>query len=338
MRSNNASRPGGPPAKREPRPEGLGYGWKMMSAVGAALHRAISGRSTTLRTFSAIFLLLTLNGVAGGQRLPTGVVPSHYKLFLDPSIESQRFSGEETIDVRLTHATKEIVLNSLDLEISAAEVDAGGNSQPAQISYEPANEMIRLAVGADLPSGPAVLHLKFSGPLTSGLRGLYLSKTARRSYLVTQFEGTYARMMFPGFDEPGFKATFDLTVVADKQDTAISNGRIIRDAPTADPNRHALTFSTSPRMSTYLVAVAIGDWQCLGSTVDGVPSAFVQSRRTKIRDNLLSKWLAAPFSSTTSGTESNIPLASWIWWPFPIMSGAEWRTPRPSFIVTLLCC
>ena len=116
-----------------------------------------------------------------------------------------------------------------------------------------------------------MLHLKFSGKLTSGLRGLYLSKTARRSYAVTQFEGTYARMMFPGFDEPGFKATFDLTVVADKDDTAISNGRIIHDAPTADPTRHVLTFSTSPRMSTYLVAVAIGDWQCLERTVDGVP-------------------------------------------------------------------
>ena len=99
-----------------------------MSAVGAALHRtlpqpdfAVPGRSTTLRIVPAIFLLLTLNGVAGGQRLPTSVVPSHYRLFLDPSIESQRFSGEETIDVRLTQATKEIVLNSLDLEISAAE-------------------------------------------------------------------------------------------------------------------------------------------------------------------------------------------------------------------------
>ena len=103
-----------------------------------------------LENFFCHFLLLTLNGVAGGQRLPTSVVPSHYKLFLDPSIESQRLSGDETIDVRLTQGTKEIVLNSLGLEISAAEVDAGGNSQPAQISYEPANEMIRLAVADDL--------------------------------------------------------------------------------------------------------------------------------------------------------------------------------------------
>jgi aminopeptidase N len=224
-----------------------------------------------LKILSAVLLLLALSGVAEGQRLPATVVPTHYKLFIDPGIESQRFSGEETIDVQLAQSTKEIVLNSLNLEISAAEVIAGGTTQPAQVTYDEPAEIIRLAVAADIPPGPAALHLKFSGKLTDGLRGLYLSKTKRRSYAVTQFEGTYARMMFPSFDEPGFKATFDLTVSADKQDTAISNGRIIRDVPTPSSNRHTLTFSTSPKMSTYLVAVAIGDWQCLERTVDRVP-------------------------------------------------------------------
>src|ERR1019366_1174128 len=98
----------------------------------------------------------------------------------------------------------------------------------------------------------------------------YLSKTARRSYAVTQFEGTYARMMFPCFDEPSFKATFDLTVELDKDDTAISNGKVLEDKPSA-AGRHTLTFSTSPKMSTYLVALAIGDWDCLGATADKVP-------------------------------------------------------------------
>jgi aminopeptidase N len=224
-----------------------------------------------LRILAALLLLPALNNFAGGQRLPASVVPSHYKLFIDPNIETQSFSGEETIDVQLGRASKEIVLNSLDLEVSSAEVIAGGKARPAQLSYDAPDEMIRLVVADALPPGTAALHLKFSGKLTAGLRGLYLSKTARRTYAVTQFEGTYARMMFPAFDEPGFKATFDLTVVADKQDTAISNGHIIRDAPAADPTRHALTFSTSPRMSTYLVALAVGDWQCLERKVDAVP-------------------------------------------------------------------
>src|ERR1041385_4050348 len=222
-------------------------------------------------TFSAVLLLLAAGTLAHAQRLPKTVVPSHYQLSLDPDISAQKFSGEETITVQIGQSSNEITLNSLGLDISLAEATVRGTRVPAQIAYDQPSEMVKLTFATPLPAGAAVLHLKYSGKLTSGLRGLYLSKSAKRQYAVTQFEGTYARMMFPGFDEPGFKATFDLSVVADKGDTAISNGRIIKDEPLAGSARHRITFSTSPRMSTYLVALAIGDWQCLERTVEGVP-------------------------------------------------------------------
>jgi aminopeptidase N len=224
-----------------------------------------------LTLFALLFGTLT-TGVQA-QRLPQNVVPSNYKLSLDPDIGQQRFSGEETITVQLQQPTQEIVLNSLDLEISSAEALVGLDMAvlPAQVTYDQPSEMVRLTFAKPVPKGIVGLHLKFSGKLTAGLRGLYLSKSARRQYAVTQFEGTYARMMFPGFDEPGFKSTFDLSVVADKSDTAISNGRIIKDELLPGSERHKITFSTSPRMSTYLVALAIGDWQCLERTVDGTP-------------------------------------------------------------------
>lgn len=220
----------------------------------------------------SVSVLLTVSAInLQAQRLPSTVIPSHYKLQLDPDIGGQQFTGEETITVQVQQATSEIVLNSLGLEISLAEAIAGGKTVPAQVIYDQRNEMVRLTLAQPLPAGAASLHLKFSGKLTSGLRGLYLSKSRRRQYAVTQFEGTYARMMFPGFDEPAFKATFDLSVIADKGDAAISNGRIVKDDPLPGSTRHKITFSTSPKMSTYLVALAIGDWQCLERTVDGVP-------------------------------------------------------------------
>ncbi len=221
--------------------------------------------------FFLIFVFLMSIGVLQAQRLPRTVVPSHYKIFIDPNIAEQKFSGEETIDVQVAQPATEIVLNSLDLEITLAEATAAGATQTAQVSYDKPSEMVKLSFAKPVPAGTATLYLKFSAPLKPGLRGLYLSKSARRQYAVTQFEGTYARMMFPGFDEPGFKATFDLSVIADKGDTAISNGRIARDEPLPGSDRHKLTFSTSPRMSTYLVALAVGDWQCLERTVDGIP-------------------------------------------------------------------
>src|SRR5215472_4977483 len=215
-----------------------------------------------------IFLVIPSSAFA--QRLPQTTIPNHYSLYLDPLIAQKAFRGEETIDVYVSTATKEIVLNSLDLGISEAEVKSGGKTQKAAVTYDKPQEMAQLSLPEPVPAGEAQIHLKFSGKLTEGLRGLYLSKGARRQYAVTQFEGTYARMMLPCFDEPAFKATFDLTVMADNGDTAISNGRIAKDEP-AGGNRHKITFSTSPKMSTYLVALAIGDWQCLSRTVDNVP-------------------------------------------------------------------
>ena len=217
----------------------------------------------------AAYFLLAGAAKSEAQRLPTTVVPENYKLLVDAGISAGRFSGEEQITVRVSQPLNEIVLNSLDLEITLAEVTAAGGTQTAQISYDKPAEMVRLRLAHPVPAGPATLHLKFSGPLTQGLRGLYLSKTPRRAYAVTQFEGTYARMMFPCFDEPAFKATFDLSVIIDKGDTAISNGSIIADEQLG--LKHKLTFSTSPRMSTYLVALAIGDWKCLKKNVDGIP-------------------------------------------------------------------
>jgi aminopeptidase N len=228
--------------------------------------------SFRVRLTLSTFLFLTIAAMSlQAQRLPTSIVPSHYNLVLDPDIAGQKFTGEETITMQVQQATSEIVLNSLGLDISLAEVTATNKTLPAKVAYDQPNEMVRLALAQTLPVGAASLHLKFSGKLTTGLRGLYLSKSARRQYAVTQFEGTYARMMFPSFDEPAFKATFDLSVIADRGDTAISNGRMVKDDPLPGSTRHRITFSTSPRMSTYLVALAIGDWQCLERTVDGTP-------------------------------------------------------------------
>ncbi|MBV9437787.1 MAG: M1 family metallopeptidase [Acidobacteria bacterium] len=217
-----------------------------------------------------IFLLLLFTGTIFAQRLPQTVVPADYHLALDVRIAERTFSGDETIHVRFNQPAHEVVLNSLDLEIVDADVHAAGKTQKANVVYDKPSEMIRLELPQEIPAGEGTLKIEYRGKLTEGLRGLYLSKSSRRMYAVTQFEGTYARMMFPCFDEPSFKAYFDLSVTIDKGDTAISNGRISKDTPVG-ANRHQIQFSTSPKMSTYLVALAIGDWDCLSSSADGIP-------------------------------------------------------------------
>ncbi|MGH9160067.1 MAG: M1 family metallopeptidase, partial [Vicinamibacteraceae bacterium] len=101
------------------------------------------------------------------------------------------------------------------------------------------------------------------------LRGFYLSKANGRKYAVTQMEATDARRAFPSFDEPAFKAVFEISVMADDGDTVISNGAQISDTPGPEPGKHTVKFAPTQKMSSYLVAMLVGDFVCREGTSDG---------------------------------------------------------------------
>jgi len=84
-------------------------------------------------------------------------------------------------------------------------------------------------------------------------------------------EATDARRAFPSFDEPRFKATFDVSLMVDAADTAISNGAVVSDEPGPETGKHTLRFATTPKMSTYLVALIVGDFVCRTGASDGTP-------------------------------------------------------------------
>lgn len=218
-----------------------------------------------------LLTMLCLAAVAGAQRLPDTAVPSHYKMTLTPDLQKATFDGDETIDVRVTKPTNEIVLNSAEITFAETTITAAGKTQTAKVTLDDKKEMATLAVENQLPAGPAQIHIKFSGILNDKLKGFYLSKTKARNYAVTQFEATDARRAFPSFDEPAYKATFDITLVVDKGDTGISNGRIVNDQPGPGDAKHTLTFETTPKMSTYLVAFLVGDFKCVEGAQDNIP-------------------------------------------------------------------
>ena len=138
-------------------------------------------------------------------------------------------------------------------------------------SSTPANEQATFLFPKELPAGKVTLAIQYTGVLNDKLRGFYLSKTKTRNYAVTQFEPTDARRAFPSFDEPALKATYDIALIVDAADTAISNTNIISDTPGPIAGKHTLRFATTPKMSTYLVAFLVGDFKCTEGSSDGVP-------------------------------------------------------------------
>lgn len=218
-----------------------------------------------------ILSILIFPMFAAAQRLPQGVVPQNYTLTFTPDLQKATFSGEETIEVQLTKPAAAITLNAAELEFQQAEITQDGKSQTAQASFAPEKEQATLTVAQPLAPGPAAIHISFTGILNDQLRGFYLARSRVRRYATTQFEATDARRAFPSFDEPALKAKFEITLIVDRGDTAISNGSIVSDTPGPGENKHTLKFSPTPKMSTYLVAMAVGDFVCNEGSADNIP-------------------------------------------------------------------
>ena len=205
------------------------------------------------------------------QRLPGSIAPLHYDITVAPDLASAKFTGQVAIRVRLASPASVIVLNAAEITFRDVTISAAGKTQTAKVTVDPKAQQAALRVDAAVPAGEATIAIKYDGILNDDLRGLYLSRANDRRYAVTQLEATDARRMFPSFDEPAMKATFSLTAIVDAADRAISNGAIVSDVPGPGAGKHTITFETTPKMSTYLVALAVGDFECLEGAADAIP-------------------------------------------------------------------
>ena len=208
---------------------------------------------------------------AYGQRLPDNVIPEHYTLTLTPDLQAASFVGDEKIDVTVKQPTDSITLNAAEIRFGTVTASFEGRELEATVTTDEQKEQATFNFGRTIPAGPVTLAILYHGILNNELRGFYLSKTAKRNYAVTQFEPTDARRAFPSFDEPAFKATFDVTLVVNTGDTAISNTNIASDTPGPEETQHTIHFATTPKMSTYLVAFLVGDFECIKGQSDGTP-------------------------------------------------------------------
>jgi aminopeptidase N/puromycin-sensitive aminopeptidase len=223
------------------------------------------------RSLAVLILILATFSLAVAQRLPEVAVPENYKLTFTPDLEKATFEGDETISIHVLQPTSEITLNAVDIDFHKVTITSGGTTQEASGNCDKEKEVVVLVVEKPLARGPATIHITYAGILNNEMRGLYLGKDDQgRKYAASQFEATDARRAFPSFDEPAYKATFDITAVADKGQVAISNYKVVSDTP-GPGDRHTLRFATTAKLSSYLAALVVGNFEYVEGSAAGVP-------------------------------------------------------------------
>jgi len=199
-------------------------------------------------------LLLCSNSFAAPVfTLPDDIIPAKYvaELTIDPS--QANFGGQIRIEVTLTKATGVIWLEAKDITPSEASV----NGKTARTDLA-GGEF--LGLNLDSPAGPgrAVISIRYQGKLDeNSVVGPYRKKVGEDWYVFTTFTPIDARRAFPCFDEPRFKAPWELTIHTPAGDKAFANGRELSDKPEAN-GMHAIHFAETKPLPTEVVAFAVG--------------------------------------------------------------------------------
>ncbi len=189
-------------------------------------------------------------------RLARSVLPDRYRLVLEPDLVAATFTGSATIEATVGEAADTVVMNAVELDIASVTIDG----VPVDFTLDTTSE--RVVLHRRVAPGPLVVRFEFTGALNDKLRGWYRSTYlspdgTERVIATTQMQSTDCRRAFPCFDEPDFKATFDVTLVVEPAMLAVSNGAEVERAVRAD-GKHVIRFAETMSMSTYLVAFVVG--------------------------------------------------------------------------------
>jgi puromycin-sensitive aminopeptidase len=176
---------------------------------------------------------------------------------VDPS-RSQSFRGEVGIELTLDRPRRRLELHAAELRVSRARLRVGDDLRRGRVEPRPERQTVEIAFDAPIPAGQARLDLSFSGRLRRDLCGLYGASVGERRYAFTQLEASEARKFFPCFDEPAMKARFRLSVTTGVGNAVVSNSPVEQSQDLGD-GRKTVHFARTPLLSSYLVALAVGE-------------------------------------------------------------------------------
>jgi aminopeptidase N len=206
-------------------------------------------------------------------KLPKDVVPHVYVVRLEPDTDNLVTAGSELIEFEVLKATDRIVINSVDTEISRATLNGSHGSEELLPKFDSKAQTVTFETKTLLQPGFYQLSLAFQSKISEQPHGLFIQYFRMRDrlerLLSTHMEPTDARRLFPCWDEPAFRAIYQLTVKAKREDTVMSNMPIASEELSGSDEK-IVTFDRTPAMASYLFVLACGKLEWLEDEVGGV--------------------------------------------------------------------
>ena len=217
-------------------------------------------------------------------QLPRDVRPTHYEIAVTPHAESLAFDGKVTITLDVLKATDHIVLNAVGMRFSSAHLSSTRNKRAyadPKISVDESTQTATFTFPSALEAGSYFLTMDYTGTIGTQANGLfaidYVTKQGEKRALYTQFENSDARKFIPSWDEPNYKATFDLTATVPSAQMAVSN-MPIKHSEDLGKGMSRVTFATTPKMSTYLLFFGVGDFERATAKSDGIEFGVITQK------------------------------------------------------------
>ncbi|SHF91828.1 alanyl aminopeptidase [Microbulbifer donghaiensis] len=191
-------------------------------------------------------------------RLPEGVRPQAYRLDLVLDPRRDDFTGSVDIDIQMASSADHIWLHGKDIRVSDIHATlADGKTVPAEYKEVLDSGVAKIGFAEKLPAGAFTLHIDYSAAFDRNLAGLFKVEEQGDAYALAKSESIQARKYLPGFDEPGLKAPFDISLTVPEGYAAISNGAELKREPAGD-GMEKVTFATTLPMPTYLLSLSTG--------------------------------------------------------------------------------
>ncbi|KAG5888646.1 hypothetical protein JTB14_021271 [Gonioctena quinquepunctata] len=201
-------------------------------------------------------------------RLPKTVVPSNYILRIQiESFEGNSFTGSVVINFVTTEANNNIFLHASSsyMNLTSIVLNADFDKECNITNADPNTDILTITCKEKTvldAMNTLIIHYEalFSMDGVGLYKSTYVENDIEEIILATQFSPCYARRVFPCFDEPEFKAAFDVFLKHPSTHHALGNTPILSEMKDID-NMIEIEFAQTPIMPTHLLGFLISKFE-----------------------------------------------------------------------------